>query len=49
VGERPIVLKALRTWGDTRTEIVLNNDASTQLEAMISDGFMQDAGVIIVL
>jgi hypothetical protein len=49
VGERPIVLKALRTWGDTRTEIVLNNDASTQLEAMISNGFMQDAGVIIVL
>jgi len=49
VGERPVVLKALRTWGDTRTEIVLNSDASTQLEAMIAEGFMKDAGVIIVL
>ena len=49
VGERPVVLKALRTWGDTRTEIVLNTEASKQLEQLISDGLMQDAGVIIVL
>lgn len=49
VGDRPVVLKALRTWGDTRTEIVLNSEGSNRLEKMIQDGIMQDAGVIIVL
>lgn len=49
VGARPVVLKALRTWGDTRTEIVLNSEGSRRLEKMIQDGIMQDAGVIIVL
>jgi hypothetical protein len=49
VGDRPVVLKALRTWGDTRTEIVLNSEGSSRLEKMIQDGVMQDAGVIIVL
>jgi hypothetical protein len=49
VGARPFVLKALRTWGDTRTEIVLNSEGSRRLEKMIQDGIMQDAGVIIVL
>jgi hypothetical protein len=49
VGDRPVVLKALRTWGDTRTEIVLNSEGSRRLEKMIQDGVMQDAGVIIVL
>jgi hypothetical protein len=49
VGERPIVLKALRTFGDTRTEIVLGTDASDSLEALIDKGFLSDSGVIIVL
>lgn len=49
VGARPVVLKALRTWGDTRTEIVLNSEGSSRLEKMIKDGVMQDVGVIIVL
>ena len=49
VGERPLVLKGLRTWGDTRTEIVLDKDESTRLEALVAKGFLQDAGVIIVL
>lgn len=49
VGERPIVLKGLRTFGSTRTEIVLDHDASDQLEALVAKGFLDDAGVIIVL
>jgi len=49
VGERPVVLKALRTWGKTRTEIVLGTQSSERLTKMIKDGFMKDAGVIIVL
>jgi hypothetical protein len=49
VGERPIVLKALRTFGDTRTEIVLGTDASGSLQALINKGFLSDSGVIIVL
>ena len=49
VGERPIVLKALRTWGDTRTQIVLGNQASAQLKELIENGFLTDSGVIIVL
>lgn len=49
VGERPIVLKALRTFGDTRTEIVLGTEASGNLQALIEKGFLSDSGVIIVL
>lgn len=49
VGERPVVLKGLRTWGETRTEIVLGTESSERLEALIADGFLDDAGVIIVL
>jgi hypothetical protein len=49
VGERPIVLKALRTFGETRTEIVLGTDASSSLQALIDKGFLTDSGVIIVL
>jgi hypothetical protein len=49
VGERPIVLKALRTFGDTRTEIVLGTEASGSLQALIEKGFLSDSGVIIVL
>ncbi|HIG39055.1 MAG: hypothetical protein ABGY96_14925 [bacterium] len=49
VGDRPVVIKALRTFGDTRTEIVLGKDASERLQALVSKGFLDDAGVIIVL
>lgn len=49
VGERPIVLKALRTFGKTRTEIVLGAQSSERLEDLVKEGFLQDAGVIIVL
>lgn len=49
LGERPIVLKALRTWGDTRTEIVLGIDSSARLMSLVAGGFLEDSGVIIVL
>ncbi|MCB1693159.1 MAG: LPP20 family lipoprotein [Pseudomonadales bacterium] len=49
VGERPLVLKGLRTFGDTRTEIVLDTDTSERLEKLVDAGFLKDAGVIIVL
>jgi len=49
VGERPVVFKALRTWGDTRTSIVLNTESSERLSSMIEAGQLEDAGVIIVL
>ncbi len=49
VGERPLVLKALRTWGATRTEIVLGTESSERLAILVSDGLLEDAGVIIVL
>ncbi len=49
VGERPIVLKALRTWGKTRTDIVLGSASSEQLMALVKNGFLNDSGVIIVL
>ena len=49
VGGRPIVLKALRTFGSTRTQIVLGNQSSTRLKGLIDKGFLKDSGVIIVL
>lgn len=49
VGEKPVVLKALRTFGDTRTSIVLGDESSERLEKLVSDGLLNDAGVIIVL
>jgi len=49
VGERPIVLKALRTFGKTRTQIVLGTRSSDKLLALVEDGFLDDSGVIIVL
>jgi hypothetical protein len=49
VGERPIVLKALRTYGATRTQIVLGTESSNKLLALVKDGFLEDSGVIIVL
>jgi len=49
VGERPLVLKALRTWGKTRTELVLGNSSSDKLSKLIKDGFLETASVIVVL
>ncbi len=49
VGDRPIVLKGLRTFGDTRTEIVLGTESGERLEKLVDSGFLDDAGVIIVL
>ncbi len=49
VGERPLVLKGLRTFGETRTEIVLGNEASERLNTLVNEGFLDDAGVVIVL
>ena len=49
VGDRPLVLKGLRTWGDSRTEIVLGNESSEQLTGLVQKGFLNDAGVVIVL
>jgi hypothetical protein len=49
VGERPLVLKALRTWGKTRTEIVLGTESSERLAKLVTEGLLEDAGVIIVL
>lgn len=50
VGARPLVVKALRTWGDTRTEIVLSNDFSDRIVALDESGFFDGQnGVVIVL
>lgn len=49
VGERPIVLKALRTYGKTRTQIVLGLQSSERLLDLVKAGFLDDSGVIIVL
>jgi len=49
VGERPLVLKALRTWGKSRTELVLSNNSSDKLNALIAKGFLENASVIVVL
>ncbi|MDP6136134.1 MAG: hypothetical protein QGI25_07565 [Arenicellales bacterium] len=49
VGDRPVVMKALRTFGKTRTEIVLGTDSSKKLVALIDQGFLNDTAVIIVL
>ncbi|MDQ6950894.1 MAG: hypothetical protein Q9M26_04450 [Mariprofundales bacterium] len=49
VGERPIILKALRTWGTTRTSLVLGKASSKRLQALIHQGFLKNAGVIVVM
>ncbi|MBF0621572.1 MAG: hypothetical protein HQL54_06555 [Magnetococcales bacterium] len=49
VGDRPLVLKGLKTWGKYRTEIVLGTDSSKELTALIQKNFLAEAGVIIVL
>lgn len=49
VGSRPLLVKALRTYGDTRTEIVLATEYAQRIEALNESGFFSEAGVIIVL
>ncbi|RMH52194.1 MAG: hypothetical protein D6682_02445 [Zetaproteobacteria bacterium] len=49
VGERPLVLKALRTWGKTRTALVLGKEASARLKELIAKGFLDHAAVIVVM
>ena len=49
VGERPLLLKALRTYGDTRTEIIIGKESSDKLREMIASTNFADASVIIVL
>lgn len=49
VGDRPVVMKGLRTFGKTRTEVVLGTESSERLVGLIKQGFLDDSGVIIVL
>ena len=49
VGERPQLVKGLRTWGETRTEIVLGEEAAQTVASLARSEFFTDAGVIIVL
>lgn len=49
VGDRPLLVKALKTYGDTRTEIILGRDTSQKMREMIKTTDFADAGVIIVL
>ena len=49
VGARPLLVKALRTYGDTRTEIVIDQSQSTKVKALNDTGFFEEAGGIIVL
>lgn len=49
VGNRPLLVKALRTYGDTRTEIVLGTDYAQRISELNEKGFFAQAGVIIVL
>jgi len=49
VGERPLVLKALRSRGKGRTELVLGKSASSRLQKLIDSGFLEVASVIVVL
>ncbi|MBF0589074.1 MAG: hypothetical protein HQL53_08105 [Magnetococcales bacterium] len=49
VGERPMVVKGLKTWGRYRTEIILGNEASEKLATWVGKGLLDHAPVIIVL
>ena len=49
VGNRPLLVKALRTYGDTRTEIVLASEYAERIIELNDKGFFNEAGVIIVL
>jgi hypothetical protein len=49
VGNRPLLLKALRTYGDTRTEIVIGSESAKQVKQLVEQTFFNEGGVIIVL
>jgi hypothetical protein len=49
VGDRPLLVKGLRTWGETRTEIVLGQESAETVAALAKTDFFENAGVIIVL
>jgi len=49
VGERPLLVKGLRTWGKTRTELVIGKESAEKLATLVSSDFFVNAGVIIVL
>lgn len=49
VGNRPLLVKALRTYGDTRTEIVLSQEYAERITELDEQGFFKQAGVLIVL
>jgi hypothetical protein len=49
VGERPLLIKGLRTWGDTRTEIVLGEESAAKVVALAKADFFAGSRVIIVL
>lgn len=49
VGSRPLLVKALRTYGDTRTEIVLSEEFADRIAELGDSDFFDEAGVIIVL
>jgi hypothetical protein len=49
VGPRPLLVKSLRTYGKTRTEIVLTSDYIKRITELDKQGFFANAGVIIIL
>jgi len=49
VGNKPLVVKALRTYGKYRTEIVLSEESAMQVSKLIKNGFLKHAEVIIVM
>lgn len=49
VGERPLLIKALKTYGETRTEIILGLENSNQMRELVKTTDFNEAGVIIVL
>ena len=47
--ERPLLIKGVRTWGKTRTEIVIGEQSAKKVIALGKTDFFSHAGVIIVL
>lgn len=49
IGERPLLVKAVKTWEAAPTEIVLGDPASEKVREMIQAGSLANAPVIIVM
>lgn len=49
VGARPLVVKAARTWGKQRTEIVLGKAEAAQVETLVKEKILDFFPVVIVL